>query len=510
MAIAKLVNVGYQKDATSEPRRAFHYTDKPKTVEKVSSSMFSDSMVSSVIDSIRNYNSQIAKLQDISRNLVISFKGLIVMIRQLNRDITSRFRSLNKELDASRLDFVRSVLTSPVSTPSGTVPLEKAMDQKKEEDKPANKKDDDDKSNFLDGLMGLLGIGRGRAAASGVSLLSRFGALVANPVVAGFIGASTAAVAAIFGAAAVGDWLSKKYGLNEKIAAREKSEEYQELRGAQEAATESAISRNVAPVREMRQVKISEFLKSKGLGGPNGAPRGNEVTVKGDEVTIKADNHPDKGKTFNFMTGQQIGAPEAQTQQAPAAPAATGAPQQAAGEDKPTTPPTQNAGPEGTAPASPPSASSGGVTSAPAAPEASGTRVSIATESELTPEMKSALAAAESAEGPVQPLPMPSEAGPPKSAAARKRETLESLGAPAPAAPAPTAPPAPPETPKMEGAQSSAPVVVNTNNVQATSSSSGGEGNNVSGQNFALSAVDPFIDQYLQQTSQLADSRRSQ
>jgi hypothetical protein len=50
----------------------------------------------------------------------------------------------------------------------------------------------------------------------------------------------------------------------------------------------------------------------------------------------------------------------------------------------------------------------------------------------------------------------------------------------------------------MESSGTGAPVVVNNNNVQASSSSSGGEGNNVTGQNFALSAVDPFMNEYLQ------------
>jgi len=132
MAISKLVSVGYQKDTNSPAQRAYFSTnnDAPKKVEKVSSSMFSDSMVSSVIDSIRNYNSQIAKLQDISRGLIISFKGLIVMIRQLNKDMTSRFRLVNKELDASRLDFVRNVLTTPVATPTGTTTLGNAIERK--------------------------------------------------------------------------------------------------------------------------------------------------------------------------------------------------------------------------------------------------------------------------------------------------------------------------------------------------------------------------------------------
>jgi hypothetical protein len=503
MAIAKLVNVG----ATSTPRReSVRAESKPKASEKVSSSMFSDSMVSSVIDSIRNYNSQIAKLQDITRGLIISFKGLIVMIRQLNKDMTSRFRLVNKELDASRLDFVRNVLTSPVATPTGTTTLGNAIEEKKEETKKEDPKKEDDKSSFLDDLMGLMGI-RG-AAKGGSTLLRGMGALISNPVVAGFLGASTATVAAIFGSAAIGDYLMKKFGINEKIAEREKSEEYQELRRTQEGLTDSAIERNVAPVREQRAMSITQFLKSKGLGGPDGTPRGSEITKKGDEVTIIKKGHPDEGKTFNFITGQEIGAPQVQGPPAPAAPAApTGTPEQTTGggTDKPATPPTQSSAPEGSAPASPPSAApdGGGTTGAPAAvpqtpsaPPATQSSGSVPKE-DTGGAPQGAGATPTGAPTPQAPA-APAEAGPPKSAAARKRETLDALGAPAPATPAPSAPPAPPETPKMESSGTGAPVVVNNNNVQASSSSSGGEGNNVTGQNFALSAVDPFMNEYLQ------------
>ena len=104
--------------------------------------MFSDSIVSSVIDSIRNYNSQIAKPQDISRGLIISFKGLVVMVRQLNKDITSRFRVLNKELDSSKLDFVRNVLV-PTKTEERTVGASLAAQPQEEPKKEEEKKDEE-------------------------------------------------------------------------------------------------------------------------------------------------------------------------------------------------------------------------------------------------------------------------------------------------------------------------------------------------------------------------------
>lgn len=523
MAIAKLVNVGYQKDATSEPRRAFHYTDKdkPKTTEKVSSSMFSDSMVSSVIDSIRNYNSQIAKLQDISRGLIISFKGLVVMVRQLNKDITSRFRVLNKELDSSKLDFVRNVLTS-TKTEERTVGSSLAAEMPKEEPKKEDPKKEEEKSSFLEDLMDLLGVGGRRAAGAagraGGSLLRGLGAAISNPIVAGFLGAGAATVAAIFGTAAVGDYLMDKLGINKLIAEREKSEEYQQLRRTQEEAAASARNRNVGDVKEQRNQSITEFLKSKGLGGPEGIPRGSEIRRIGDNVTIISKGHPDEGKTFNFITGQEVGSPQPQTPAAPAAP--TGSPQQAPGADKPSTPPAQTGAPEGAAPA----AAAGGGAPAPAGggsvdPEIAARaanyremgRQGIALPDNIASDPisgKMAItahqegAAERNAAPPeVQGPPMPPAAGPPKSAAARKREALNSLGAPAPATPAPTAPPAPPETPKMETPGGGAPVVVNNNNVQSTSNSSGGEGNNVVGQNFPLTAVDPFVSQYLEKVT---------
>jgi hypothetical protein len=203
--------------------------------------------------------------------------------------------------------------------------------------------------------------------------------------------AGTAFASALFASAAIGDWFEKKFGIKEKIAAREKTAEYQEIRKAQEEAAKAARNRNDPARQKTVQENLGEFKKKYNLTNSDFKkdPPG------GDIVVITKEGHPNKGLRFNALTGQEIpvSAPVS-TSQTPPAPtgesvraapdtgssAATGAgaggedlnrvtdtaPATGGGSSAPAGTPTRE-GTSGTSPTPP-----GGGSSAPAAPASGG------------------------------------------------------------------------------------------------------------------------------------------
>jgi hypothetical protein len=84
-------------------------------VERVSSGMFSNSFVDSVVTTLHSLVEEIAKITDIAKSVIASFGTIIKSLKNLNKDVTTRFRVLNNELNASRIDFIRTVLAIPKS-----------------------------------------------------------------------------------------------------------------------------------------------------------------------------------------------------------------------------------------------------------------------------------------------------------------------------------------------------------------------------------------------------------
>lgn len=543
MAISNLVSPGKKMNLPGVS--AFFGTQERSAndnVQKISSTMLSDSMVSSIVESLKVFTSEIGRLQETAKKIIRSFVGLIKSLKSLNRDIGLRFKSLSTEMNASRLDFVRNVMTiAPAAGSAGTaMSLEDKfppLPGEQPKPKPDEPKKDDGRFDFVDALAALLGIkALTKGAATATNIARGLGMAITNPIVAGILGASTSFAAVVFGSAAFGDWLEKKFGIKEKIAEREKTEEYRQLTKAQQDASTSARNA-VGETREVRNQNITEFLKSRNLGP---APKGDEIQHKRgtDLVTIIKKGHPDEGKTFNFKTGEEV-KPATPAPTAPPAPSAQKATESVrsatdtasssatgagpGGENLNVVPPGESVGsPAAPAPAGTPTrAPAGGSSSAPPAKTGEPLNTTTAQHWMLNhPEVAAAYAtlspsdkkkAAEIAttgqESEARNFVM-SKANAAKTpaaqtspAAAQTVRGTEPQGAPSgtpTAAPAPTAPEAPPATPAPSAAGGGEPVVINNNSSQSSESASNTEGNNVSGQNFPMFVADPFIQSYVQ------------
>lgn len=564
MAISNLVTPGKKMDLPSVSmffgaRSAGAANDN---MQKVSSTMMSDSMVSAITGALKTFTSEIAKFQETSRGAVRSFINIIKSLKELNKDITFKFKALGTELNASRLEFVRNVLADKVPVVATTTEIKDPERQQREEIK--EKKEDDNRFSFIDALADLLGIrslskAGGAALRGGANLLRGFGAVISNPIVAGMLVAGTSFAAALFGSAAIGDWLEKKFGIKEKIAAREKTEEYQELRKTQEDAAKAARNKNDPERRKTTQENLGEFKKKYNLSNNDFRkdPPG------GDIVVITKEGHPNKGLRFNVVTGQEIAAPAVRTQ-TPTAPtgesvraapdtgssAATGAggggedlnrvtdtvPATGGGGSAPAGTPTRE-GATGTspaapgggggapapAPAAPAAAPAGGGAGAPqrnSSPGGGGEPLNTATAQHWMlnhPDVTAAYAALNSADkqkaAEMASTGKESEArnfvlsrgSVPKTlpaqmltGGAQTVRGLEPSAAPSTPTPVPTAPPPPAATPAADKRASNEPVVINNNSSQSTAMTDGGEGNNIAGQNFAMFVTDPFLTEFLQ------------
>jgi hypothetical protein len=82
-------------------------------VERVSSGMFTNTFVDSVVSTLHGLVDEIAKINDIAKSVIDSFGAIVKSIKALNKDVTNRFRVLNNELNASKIDFIRTVLAIP-------------------------------------------------------------------------------------------------------------------------------------------------------------------------------------------------------------------------------------------------------------------------------------------------------------------------------------------------------------------------------------------------------------
>jgi hypothetical protein len=82
-------------------------------VERVSSGMFSDTFVNSVVTTLQGLVDEIAKITNMANDVIASFNAVVKSIKSLNKDVTNRFRVLNNELNASKIDFVKTLLNVP-------------------------------------------------------------------------------------------------------------------------------------------------------------------------------------------------------------------------------------------------------------------------------------------------------------------------------------------------------------------------------------------------------------
>ena len=106
MAISKLVT------GTPFERPAITFSTKSadSNLQKASSSLLTTkSSMGDLADSMSRLNIQLTQLQKVSNEIVKSIASVLKTIAKVDRDMTGRFRTLNKELAASRTEFTRSL-----------------------------------------------------------------------------------------------------------------------------------------------------------------------------------------------------------------------------------------------------------------------------------------------------------------------------------------------------------------------------------------------------------------
>jgi len=211
MAISNLVSPGQASERPSVSA-FFGQSYTGGATQKVSSTMMSDSFIDSTMNMLKGLNTEIARIQTTAKKTLSGFDKVINSIRDLNRNITMRFRTLNNELTASRVDFLRGVLNAPETPPAdlGGTPVLIMKDDKPVAAPTPEKKDE---SNLMDAIQnGLLALLGGKEILSSITSLARIVGpalltVLGNPIV-------LTALAAIIAAGSIYAFIGKE---NEKL-----------------------------------------------------------------------------------------------------------------------------------------------------------------------------------------------------------------------------------------------------------------------------------------------------
>ena len=116
MAISKLVT------GTPFERPAITFSTKSadSNLQKASSSLLTNkSSMGDLADSMSRLNIQLTQLQKVSNEIMKSIASVLKTIARVDHDMTGRFRTLNKELAASRTEFTRSLANITPSLTGG-------------------------------------------------------------------------------------------------------------------------------------------------------------------------------------------------------------------------------------------------------------------------------------------------------------------------------------------------------------------------------------------------------
>jgi hypothetical protein len=116
MAISKLVT------GTPFERPAITFSTKSadSNMQKASSSLLTNkSSMGDLADSMSRLNIQLTQLQKVSNEIMKSIASVLKTIAKVDHDMTGRFRTLNKELAASRTEFTRSLAAITPSLTGG-------------------------------------------------------------------------------------------------------------------------------------------------------------------------------------------------------------------------------------------------------------------------------------------------------------------------------------------------------------------------------------------------------
>ena len=123
-------------------------------VEKVSSNFLSNDMFKTIGRAFDGIGKELSRIQDVSKNIMKSFDALIKSTRELNRDITRRFRDVNDQLNKSKIDFLRSIMATPVPASSTPTTIGSLVD-KAQSAEQAQPQPPEEKKSFLDSMLDL-------------------------------------------------------------------------------------------------------------------------------------------------------------------------------------------------------------------------------------------------------------------------------------------------------------------------------------------------------------------
>jgi hypothetical protein len=158
MAIANL-NIGGAGGTRPPVGSFFGKSLANDNMQKISSDFITKDIVSSVMDSISGISAELKKVQQFSKDAIKGFERLVVDMRKLNNDITSKFKSANAQIKKDNMDFLRSITTRPSGEslmPVGEANAPGASaagNETKPNDKPNDKPEE--KKSFLDSMLDL-------------------------------------------------------------------------------------------------------------------------------------------------------------------------------------------------------------------------------------------------------------------------------------------------------------------------------------------------------------------
>lgn len=304
MAISKLVKSGQSFDRPSVS--AFFGKAGPANdnLQKQSDMFSGGNFVSSITNMLQQLNGQLQKVQETSQKTILAFNKIIKDIRDVKKDIVSKFRIVNNELNSNKLDFVNGIrggeLPKPIAMPEPGTPVP-ANAPAAAAAAPAPAAQGPDIWDLLSGA----GIGKDL-----VKGLIRFAASPVGGVLLAGTATFAAFAAAMFSIAKVADLVENALGLKEKYKARIETQEYKDMQDTQAKITEDARKTNVDKgdrIKMMQKTLDDNKLQKKDV-----------KTLQGDIITMI------DGRQFDIKTQKPVEATPDTTTAAPAAtPAAT-------------------------------------------------------------------------------------------------------------------------------------------------------------------------------------------
>ena len=105
MTISSLVT----GNAFQRPAISFSNKQTEYKLEKVSYLLNSKSSMADLGTAMSNLNTQLKKMQNISKDIIRSINSVLITITKLDKDMTNRFKRLNKEISDSRTEFTKSL-----------------------------------------------------------------------------------------------------------------------------------------------------------------------------------------------------------------------------------------------------------------------------------------------------------------------------------------------------------------------------------------------------------------